>query len=747
MNPATSGNASLYVIESHQVTVDTNWTVVPDASSNFVVLSGGIWNISQGTTSAPFFSLLYYDLLSDVWYQKSTQTGLKTAVFLAASDLSMERITETGGAIVPATAVTSATARSITTGTVLIPMNYANHELRIVSGTGTGQIRSILSNTTSKINLYSDWDITPDATSQYEIWRDVGKLWLIGGNDAGMLQYSAETDQWSTGKQLDHGQCNQLAVKSTGNRPFAVTSIARSATGITGLNPIPTAAGTGYNINDLLTITTGGTNGMARVTAVNAAGGVTAVSLEQCGSGYTIGTSKATTVVPAGGAGCTLEISTVDFIEVVTTPIVHKFRIGDSVTISGATGTGAAKFNGTYTIIGSSANGLSFNYCSVGDPGAASATIPFSPSTTVLVDCTKNWTINEHVGKLVQLSTNALYSTGQVRRIISNTATTITWALAATAPVNGTSRYIIEDIKPFGTDRSSMGVVGGGTEGFATGGTTTTLVDNTKNWETNFWSRTVNRKVRIVEGTGVGSEIAITSNTANTLTFAAQAFTPDATTRYIIMDTFGTATAGATTTLTDAAQNWGVNMWANKRLRLLSGTGQGNEYIITSNTATVLTFAAATAPDTSTAYAILEAPPKAYGIHLDMITGSSDATINNRYMYAWSGTGSAEISRYNINTEHWEILSCFPQFETLTTGSMFCYDGRDRIYFWSGTPGRLMYYDLVRNIVVPSSTPPYGMSTAISGNRMEIIQTADGLKYLYLMRHSATEMYRVLLYW
>ena len=97
---ATTAIGSLYVIESHQVTVDANWDTVPDSTSNFVILSGGIWNITQGTTSAPFFSFAYYDLLSDVWYQKSTQSSLKTAVFAAGSDLSMERFTEAFGATV-----------------------------------------------------------------------------------------------------------------------------------------------------------------------------------------------------------------------------------------------------------------------------------------------------------------------------------------------------------------------------------------------------------------------------------------------------------------------------------------------------------------------------------------------------------------------------------------------------------------------------------------------------------------------
>lgn len=732
---------SLYVIESHQVTVSVPWTTVPDSTSRFVIVSGGILNISQGVTTAPFFSLLYYDILADIWYAKSTQTGIKTAVFLAASDLSMERMTEAGGVIETATA-TAGGARTLTDDLAgMTPMQYANFELRIVDGTGIGQARTILSNTATIFNLVKDWDTNPDATSVYEVWRDCGKIWIIGGNDAGMLQYSIKSDQVTTGKQFDDGQCNQLAAKRSGEEPFALTSITRTTGGISVLNATPTAAGSGYNVDDILTITTGGTLGTARVLTVDATGGVLSVELATSGLTYTTGASKATTVVPTGGTGCTLNITTIAEFANCITPIAHTFKIGDTVTISGAV---QANYNGAQTIIGV-ASTLAFTYVVTGSP-ATPATFT-SPSTTQLVDCTRAWVVNEHAGKLVQLATNAVLSTGQVRRIISNTATTLVWTLAATAPVNGTSRYVIEDIKPFGTEISVMGRVGGGSEGFATGGSATTLEDSTKNWETNYWSRTANRKVRIVEGTGVGNEIAITSNTATTLTYAEQTFTPDITTRYIIMGTFGTATAGAITTLTDTTKNWGVNQWTNKRVRFLSGTSQGNEYIITSNTATVLTFATGTAPDVSTAYAILEAAPKAYGIHLDCITGSTDTTLNNKYMYAWSGTVTPELSRYNITTEHWELLSYFPQFETLTTGSMYVYDGADRIYFTKDATGRIMYYDLVKNIVVPASTVPYGMSTAVSGNRMEIIQTTDGLKYLYIMRHSGQEMWRCLLFW
>ena len=54
--------------------------------------------------------------------------------------------------------------------------------------------------------------------------------------------------------------------------------------------------------------------------------------------------------------------------------------------------------------------------------------------------------------------------------------------------------------------------------------------------------------------------------------------------------------------------------------------------------------------------------------------------------------------------------------------------------------------DLTTNKIYGGTTIPYGMSTAISGNRMEVIRTVDGLKYLYVMRNTGQEFWRVLLW-
>jgi preprotein translocase subunit Sec61beta len=87
-------------------------------------------------------------------------------------------------------------------------------------------------------------------------------------------------------------------------------AVALSSGAIKTLAAAPTAGGTGYAPDDVLTITTGGTGGRARV--LTAPGGVVGtVQLIASGSGYTTGTGKATAVSPAGGTGCTLNITAV----------------------------------------------------------------------------------------------------------------------------------------------------------------------------------------------------------------------------------------------------------------------------------------------------------------------------------------------------------------------------------------------------------------------------------------------------
>jgi hypothetical protein len=96
----------------------------------------------------------------------------------------------------------------------------------------------------------------------------------------------------------------------------------------------------------------------------------------------------------------------------------------------------------------------------------------------------------------------------------------------------------------------------------------------------------------------------ITSNDANTLTITNPGFVPDTTTKYIIMDTFGVATAGTSTTLTDTTK---LGQLINGQVKdfYTSGTGQRTEVSISSNTVNTLTYSFAIVPDTTTCYTIL----------------------------------------------------------------------------------------------------------------------------------------------
>lgn len=89
-------------------------------------------------------------------------------------------------------------------------------------------------------------------------------------------------------------------------RAKQVVLLSSSGTSMSAIASAPTAGGTGYTLNDVLTVTAGGTGGTVTVSAVSV-GVVTALTLTTAGSGYTTGAGKATT--GGTGSGCTVSIT------------------------------------------------------------------------------------------------------------------------------------------------------------------------------------------------------------------------------------------------------------------------------------------------------------------------------------------------------------------------------------------------------------------------------------------------------
>jgi hypothetical protein len=100
-----------------------------------------------------------------------------------------------------------------------------------------------------------------------------------------------------------------------------------------------------------------------------------------------------------------------------------------------------------------------------------------------------------------------------------------------------------------------------------------------------------------------------------------------------------------------------------------------------------------------------------------------------------------------MQNDSWHLISTDPQFETYTTGSYYAYDDVDRIYISKEATLRTYYLDVVTSTIHPAGMQPYVAGTATLGNRMEVYNTADGLKYLWINRGLFAECFKQLLFY
>jgi hypothetical protein len=748
----TAGAQTNFVIESSVLTVDSSWAVTPDESSIYQIMTGGIW-LMTAAAATPFAAFQYYDILLDSWFTKTPSGPMHHAAALG-TDFAIDRTGEAGGVFISGVTASSAAAKTLVqSGATYAYDRYANYQLRIVSGKGIGQRRRIAANTADTFYVEKKWDITPDNTSGYAIYGDTDKMWLAGNASSALYQYSVEHDLWSSAPIVDTGVARQIsATPAAGNtglygpphEGYAITSITYNATGV--LTTSVNSAGGTYAVGDLVTLTTTGSNAQAYVTGITGNGAVTGLQLAFSGTNYGAGTTSA--VSGGSGSGLILNITTGKVGNVVTA-VNHDFRNGEFVTIAGCTA--ETTFNNTFAVIGTNSQtafSIAANSAATQSP-TAGATL----TTSLIVDASQNWNTNEHVGRVVFVQTPGTSPTNAgARRITANTATTLTLSSVISVMANGQSRYVIQEARPFGAMCIDK-VAERSPNGWTTSGTATTLVDTTKNWRINQYQ---NCRVRIVSGTGEGNDVVITSNTATTLTVASwNVATPDATSKYEIMDSYGIVTTGAgTTTVTDANKNFPTNYLAGKRIRYIAGTASSSagtatvEVSVTSNTGTVITIPALTSNATDTFYAIYEIPARSTGINITWLYGVSDVDKKGRWLISPRGGGSNIFDIFDIPTSTWEITPFVtPITATLTTGSMYAYNGVDSYYFTKDATNRIYELDLSKFQVEAATSIPYAHSTATLSNKFEIVKTVDGLTYLYVMRHTGQEMWRTLKFW
>lgn len=514
---ATGGSQSAYAIESQVLTVDSAWSITPDSTSVFRIQSGMIMLLSPNaaTATAPFYTTQIYDILTDTWYVMPTMTNIFAA---ALTDMSLERTSEnasiwTNGKATGGSTTTLVDASLGVDRAKWKTDQWVNYWVYIYSGTGEGQIRQITANTGDTLT-WTAAGTAPTSTSRY----------MIVGFDAGTATSGAtstltdSTKSWATNRWANYA-VRILAGTGAGQiRPIASnTSTDLTIVGAWATNPDNTSVYAIQGDADKGYIFAGG---IAAVPIINFEAQVQSFGRQQ-----DFGIARNASAAIAGYQPVAVSsLSNAGTTATVTTAHAHQFRVGELVTVRGATD---ANFNVTNVAIATVPSATTFTYTMAGTP--ASTTIVNSQSVTVLTDASKNWTVNEHAGRTLYMYASAVTAasgstTGQMVRIASNTATTLTFAAAATAPINGVSRYAI----------CTSSAIGAADFGVATGTqSATTLQDTSKSWAVNIWA---GKRVRMIAGTGSPVELAIASNTSNTLTFASTTAPVTGVTHYVILE-------------------------------------------------------------------------------------------------------------------------------------------------------------------------------------------------------------------
>jgi hypothetical protein len=729
-------------IESLTLTVDSPWTTVPDENSRFQVLGGVVW-LASSAGSASGIWMQAYDIATDTWYTKSSIGHSFNGSF--ATDLAIEHISESAGAFVSNASATSVGNFSLTNSTASMTLDtYRNCMLKIMSGPGAGQTRRITSNSATTFYTSTSWDLNPTSASTYSVFPDYDKIFLVGNAASFMWQYSIEGDIWFSAPYVDHGIVRSAAAKKAytpasgvvNMEPlYGITGVTYYSNGITGMTI--SAGGSGYYLNDLVTIS-GGTGGQAFVTGVDSTGAVTAIEMANLGNTYTAGLKTTT-----GGTGTGLQITiTIGAVGLVGVYQNHCFVNLQSVTLSGLGND--YSWNGTWTIYTS---GYSSFYV-IAPYVYANGTIASANTANYFYDLrTRNIDYFYKTVLIIGNGPNPSFIKGAIANATAASGAFQT-AIGGAIPTNNATRYVLQEMDPFG--KINLAKTGKEAFGRVSSSTSTTLTDSSKTWDINQYAGAY---FQITSGPKVYLQSSIVSNTGNTLTLSGSfgATLPDSESTYAIFESAGTASASNVAgAFTDNKQKWPTNSLVGKRIRFTGGTGAyGTDYSITSNSSTGIVTSGGQSTATDTVYHITDVPAKATGMIFVWLGGLSNSAQKGRKLLLFRGGGSALYDIYDITTNQWELApSATPTLTTtFTGGSMYCYDGGDNVYITKEATGRVYKLNLADKTFSPCSTTPYAHGTATIGNRMAMIKTSDGLRYLYIMRHSGSEMWRTLVFW
>lgn len=425
-----------------------------------------------------------------------------------------------------------------------------------------------------------------------------------------------------------------------------------------------------------------------------------------------------------------------------------------TATYSSGTGTSIVLSGNTPTYItGWSVSGTNIANGTTVVSGAGTATIVLSTATSGTPSGTITFYAPTQVPAMIyaQAAAPAVAATGllgagtYMQLIGQNTANgSIMTPIAALAgAVAGVTRYVIakrDMVGQFyaGQNLDYLSGVALGTQ------STTTLVDTNSFWAT-------------ATGTGASAGTTITLSAIGSpihngwfvsgtgIALGTRVLSGAGTTT-ITVDTPHTGAVSGAITFTA----WSAQALIGRRLRITTSTGANQDLPITvvAPATGTLTFATAVAALTAVStYSILPTVVPGTGSHLRWNSNSTSAANRGRNLYRFRGSTAIGVDRIDLTDDTFYFTSITPNFELLSTGSSYAYDGLDRIYFTRGVTNRVYYLDLNTFIVQGAGVFPYLAGVAGIGNLMEVFKTRDGLKYLWVNRKAAVENFRQLVFY
>ena len=709
-NSIAVGTATRCAIQRSTITVDTPWTTNLDKSSRFEIIIGSLVSV-QNISSNAFFLAYRYDPLYSNWFPLHSQTGVMPN-FLALTTLQYEPISSELTSPFVTGSLTSGSLRSAVDTTQNWSVNqWRNY--RFVNKTN-GIERLIVSNTPNTLQFAADLDVAPSGSNQYQIIVDDDKSYINGGNFATVGQFSNLNNSFYPSQRLDEGVANVASVRYSSSFSFQIPISAITRTG--NVATVTTITGHPFETGDRITIigATGSDasiyNGNFVVTSSYPLSATLTGATQPTAFTYTMGST------PSANAGLNTHTTTLlfdtsknwvtnewvgDIVQVwsssPTGPTTNYSRItantSQSLTLATAQASATTLTGNTavwgYNILSDQAFGASYGL----DTGITTGTSSFYLTGSTVSGQPFLYISASQFGTLSQvpigspITGSGITAASQFRSFQTASGGFITASLSANAASTQNNVIIAFELS------ASHGF------GTATGGTSTTLVDATKVWPTNFW---VGAQIRFLAGTGVGQEATISSNTSNTITFGTTntangtTATPDTTTVYSILPTGRRNTTSTTSGVGGADMKW------------IYGRESGSNLTPTSSL--------------------------------------------GKYIYMFEANSTLRFVKYNIATMMYEYLFIPPWHHAtnfnLTDGTNISYDGKNRIYIQPNVSAQFVYIDTDRDIMENGATTlPAGNSTARQSQRMILKTSEDGLDYLYYLRSNDTPHFRTLIFY